>query len=35
MATPIAHQKHGYGEQLLRHVMKSYKGLAAAHVDPL
>ena len=29
MATPIAHQKHGYGEQLLRHVMKSYKGLGA------
>ena len=29
MATPIAHQKHGYGEQLLRHVMKRYKGLGA------
>ena len=29
MATPIAHQKHGYGEQLLRHVMKSYKGRGA------
>ncbi len=29
MATPIAHQKNGYGEQLLRHVMKSYKGLGA------
>jgi ribosomal protein S18 acetylase RimI-like enzyme len=29
MATPIAHQKNGYGEQLLRHVMKRYKGLGA------
>ena len=29
MATPIAHQKHGYGEQLLRHVMKRYKDLGA------
>ena len=29
MATPIAHQKHGYGEQLLRHVMKSYRGRGA------
>jgi ribosomal protein S18 acetylase RimI-like enzyme len=29
MATPIAHQKNGYGEQLLRHVMKRYKNLGA------
>ena len=29
MATPIAHQKNGYGEQLLRHVMKRYKDLGA------
>ena len=29
MATPIAHQKHGYGEQLLRHVMKRHKDLGA------
>ena len=27
MATPIAHQKNGYGEQLLRHVMKRHKDL--------
>jgi len=27
MATPIAHQKHGYGEQLLRYVMKMHKDL--------
>ena len=29
MATPMAHQKNGYGEQLLRHVMKRYKNLGA------
>jgi len=29
MATPIAHQKNGYGEQLLCHVMKRYKDLGA------
>ncbi len=29
MATPIAHQKNGYGEQLLRDVMKRYKDLGA------
>ena len=29
MATPIAHQKNGYGEQLLRHVMKRHKDLGA------
>jgi hypothetical protein len=29
MGTPIAHQKNGYGEQLLRHVMKRYKDLGA------
>jgi len=27
MATPIAHQKNGYGEQLLRYVMKMHKDL--------
>mgnify|MGYP002630236134 FL=1 len=29
MGTPIAHQKNGYGAQLLLHVMKRYKDLGA------